>query len=111
MRSYPSLKDKRRYLVFEIISSEKHSYNEARGAITKSVSTFLGASGLAKSKLRLLADKWDGKNQRGILSAERKSVDSIKASFCLANNVGQNRAIIRSLGLSGILKKAINKYY
>ncbi len=108
MRAYPSLKDKRRYIVFEIISSEKHSFNEAREAVNKAVSSFAGASGHAKSKLRLLADKWDGKRQRGIVSAERKSVELVKASFCLA---GQSKAIIRSIGLSGILKKAISKYY
>ncbi|MBI2134028.1 hypothetical protein HYU11_05075 [Candidatus Woesearchaeota archaeon] len=111
MRSLPSLKDKRRYLVFEIISSEKHSFADAKEAVVDAISSFTGTSGLSRSKLRVLQDKWDIKRQRGILSGERKSMDNIKASLCLAGKAGENQAIIRSLGMSGILKKAIKKYY
>lgn len=111
MRAFPSLKEKRRYLVFEVLSGEKHGFAEVKSALLESVSGFFGQHGLAKSKLRVLADKWEYERQRGVIVAERKSVESVKAAFCLAGRVGKSAAVIRCLGVSGILKKAVAKYY
>ena len=111
MRSFPSLKDKKRYLVFEIISEKTHSFEEVKTAVFGAVASFLGTSGIAKSKLKVLADKWNSQKQRGILSADRKSIEHVKAALCLSDNVGESSAIIRSIGVSGIIKKAVKNYY
>ncbi len=111
MRAFPSLREKRRYLVFEVVSGQKHSFEEVKEALLSAVAGFFGSQGIAKLKPRLLADKWDFERQRGVLVAERKGMEKVKAAVCLASRVGKSRAIIRGLGVSGILRKAIAKHY
>ncbi len=111
MRTLPSLKEKRRYLVFEVISERKHGLDEVKKAIMDSLTSFLGASGMAKAKMRMLADKWDEDKQKGVIVMERKNLDSVKAALCMATSVSGEKAIIRSAGASGILKKAVEKFY
>ena len=110
MRTYPSLKEKRRYLVFEIISDRKASFEEVKHAIHDSALGFMGRLGMAKAKLRFISDKWDLEKQTGVLITERKSLDKIRASLCLTTKIGINKAIITSVASSGILKKALSRH-
>ncbi|MBI2141907.1 hypothetical protein HYU15_00265 [Candidatus Woesearchaeota archaeon] len=111
MRAFPSLREKRRYLVFEVVSGQKHIFAEVKEALLSAVSEFFGSREVARFKPRVLADKWDFERQRGVLVAERKGMEKVKAAVCLASRIGKSRAIIRSLGMSGILRKAIAKHY
>lgn len=97
--------------MFEVVSGQKHSFEEVKEALLSAVSGFFGSQGTARFKPRLLSDKWDFERQRGVLVAERKGMEKVRAALCLASGVGKGRAIIRSLGMSGILKKALAKHY
>lgn len=98
-------------MVFEVISEKKHGFDDVRDAVMGAATGFLGISGAAKSKPRLLADRWDMNRQRGILVAERKGMGKVIGALCLLNRIAESPAMIRSLGVSGILKKAIKKHY
>lgn len=107
----PSLREKKRYLAFEVISKEK--VNDAKAvsnAVWHCALQFLGQLGAAKAGLISLDNKWDKERQRGILKVSHRHVDAIKAALALAGKVDDKEVIFRSLGVSGILKKAENRY-
>ena len=107
----PSLREKKRYLVFEIISKERIT---DIGQVSKSIMSyalqFLGQLGAAKAGIIVLNNKWDAQLQRGIIKVSHKHVDALKAALVMATEVGSKEAIFRSIGVSGILNKAERNY-
>ena len=107
----PSLREKKRYLVFEVISKEKvKDIDAVSSAILQASLQFLGQFGAAKAGIVVLNNKWDAEKQRGIMKVSHKHVDDVKASLVFAKKIENKDAIIRSLGVSGILKKAENNF-
>lgn len=104
----PSLRERKRYLVFEIISKAKVSATEAYAKIFESARDFLGNFGLAGAGLIDIKDKY--KNNRGIIRVNHRFVDHMRASFCFIDEIQGKPVIVRSIGASGILKKAQTKY-
>ena len=107
----PSLREKKRYLVFEVISKEKINDAESvSNAIWNCSLQFLGQLGTAKAGLMVLNNKWDSELQRGIIKVSHRHVDAVKAALTFASKIDNSDVIFRSLGVSGILKKAENRY-
>ena len=107
----PSLREKKRYLVFEVISREKISNAESvSNAIWDCSLHFLGQLGTAKAGIMVLKNKWDSTLQRGIIKVSHKHVDAVKAALTFASKIDNTDIIFRSLGVSGILRKAENKF-
>jgi len=107
----PSLRERKRYLAYEVISNNK--FNDAisvNKAILDAAKEFLGNLGMAHAGILPLNDKWDLKNQRGILRVNNKHVDELKASLIFIKNIQGKEAMVKSVGASGILKKAQYKY-
>ena len=107
----PSLREKKRYLVFEIISRKKiNDFNAVSSAIHHYSLQFLGQIGAARAGIIVLNNKWDGTHQRGIIKVGHRHVDELKAALALADKIDDMEVIFRSLGVSGILRKAENNY-
>ncbi|MBI2124389.1 hypothetical protein HYT92_01220 [Candidatus Pacearchaeota archaeon] len=107
----PSLREKKRYLVFEIISKEKINDIEAVSETIQDCSLqFLGKLGAAKAGIIVLNNKWDPERQRGIIKVGHRHVDAMKASLVFISRIENKEAIFRSLGVSGILRKAENNF-
>ena len=70
----------------------------------------IGELGVAKAGIQVLKDCWNTNTQRGIIRINHKSVDEIKASLSLIKNIKNKKATIKSIGVSGILNKAKQKY-
>ena len=107
----PSLREKKRYIAFQVISKEKLSDSgPMAGAIMDSSLQLLGQIGAAKANIMVLSNKWDPKRQAGILKVSNRYVDAVKASFVCTDKIEGREAIIRSLGGSGMLNKAEKEY-
>ena len=107
----PSLREKKRYLVFEVVSNEKiGDINQVSSAIWNASLQFLGQLGTAKAGLMVLSNKWDQKLQRGIIKVSHKHVDAVRAALMFAGKIDNKDAIFRSLGISGILRKAESRF-
>lgn len=107
----PSLREKKRYLVFEIISDDKiTNLNSISNAILDSCHNFLGEIGMAKAGLLILDDKYNKEKQRGIIRVNNKMVNHLKGSLCFIKQIDNKQVIIKSVGVSGILKKAKDKF-
>ena len=103
----PTLREKKRYLAFEIISkSQIKDFSAVSSAVWANLLSFLGEYGAAKAGIWLLPDKYDSKKQRGIIRVANKCVNELKASLALTNSIEGQDVIIRSVHVSGILSKA-----
>ena len=106
----PTLREKKRYLAYEVISKNKfYDTVHVNIAILDAAKEFLGDFGMAKAGI-LPIDKWNEKTQRGIMRVNNKHVDNLKASLIFVKNIDGKDVIIRSVGASGILKKAQQRY-
>jgi len=103
----PSLREKKRYLAFEIVSKGKiKAHSGVSRAIWQGMLSFAGTKGAAQAGLMLLPEKYNERSQRGIARVSHTGVDALKASLALVQDVEGSPAIARSLGVSGSLKKA-----
>ena len=107
----PSLREKKRYLAFEIISKERLSeLNAVSNAIHSASMQFMGYLDAAKAGVMMLSNKWNPSTQRGIIKVGHRHADAMKASLAFISRIENKEVICRSLGVSGILKKAENNY-
>ncbi len=104
----PTLREKNRYLVLEIISDKKFSKKAVQRAIWDTAFDFLGIFGVAK--LSLWVVDWDEKKQKGIVKVNKQSVKEIKTIIALIERIEGKKALPRILGISGTIKAAKKKW-
>ena len=106
----PSLREKKRYLVFKIISKKDIKSSDVSSLIWQSSLSFLGEIGTAKAGIWVLPDKWNQKKQKCMLKKNNKYVDKLKTSLTLIKSFKRQQIIIKSVGVSGMINKADKKY-
>ncbi|MBL7054584.1 hypothetical protein ISS05_02410 [Candidatus Woesearchaeota archaeon] len=107
----PSLREKKRYLAFEVVSKQKiEGFKGVSESIMNSGLMFLGQLGMAKAGAIILKDKWNQEMQRGIIRVNHKQVDNLKAALAFVEKIDDKKVIVQSVGVSGILKKAEDRY-
>jgi len=107
----PTLKEKIRYLAFEVISDHKiNDFNAISKEINDKSLLFLGQLGLAKAGIQILPEKWSLKIQKGLIKVNNKYVNELKSSLTLIEKINNKKVIMKSIGVSGILNKAEKKY-
>lgn len=107
----PSLREKKRYLAFEIVSNTKiESFQSVSRAIWDYSLQFFGEKGVAQAGIWLLSDKYNPKTKRGLIRVNNRYVNDLKSALTLIDEIENNEVIVRSVGVSGILKKAETRY-
>lgn len=107
----PSLREKKRYLAFEVISKDKiTNFDAVSESIFNSTEQFIGKLGMSEAGLLSLKDKWNSNSQRGLLRVNHKNVDKLKAALTMIEKIEEKDVIVKSVGVSGILNKAVDKY-
>ena len=105
----PSLKEKKRYLAFKLISEDKISdFNKVNDSIIAQAMEFMGKFDFSKAGIQVIEDCYKG--DRGIIRMNAKYVDEFKSSLLFLNKINGQNVIFQTVGLSGILKKAKSKY-
>jgi ribonuclease P/MRP protein subunit POP5 len=102
----PSLREKKRYLAFEIISSGHMPKSAVASAIKRSVISYLGILESGRSGLMFLGECYDEASNRGILKVSNRHLDSVRAALALIKDIEGQKVIVRSLFASGIIAKA-----
>ena len=105
MKLRPSLKQKKRYVLFEIKADKEFSLPEVSEAIESSLLRFLGELGLAKASPLFIKEKWNGQKQRFVLKVNHQYVDELKSAVILNKKIKNTPVLIRSIVTSGTLKK------
>lgn len=106
----PSLREKKRYVVFQVISGQPVTAQEASDAVMKACRDYLGELGMSKAGIIMLHDKWQHASQRGVMRVSHKEVRNVRTALMLVKSIGSREAIITTKGMSGILKKAIQRF-
>ncbi len=103
----PSLKERKRYLAFKVISNEKVTDSEAVShEIWEKVLENMGAFEAAKAGVWVLAEHYDKKNQTGVIRVNNRYVDQLKSSLMFVEQIQQKDVVIKSMTVSGLLNKA-----
>jgi RNase P/RNase MRP subunit POP5 len=107
----PSFREKKRYLVFEVLSNSRiKAVSEVSKAIVSHSLSFSGTFGVASAGLMVLPDKYHPESQRGMLRVGHRHVDHARAALATIRSIGNQPVIVRSVGASGIMRKAESKY-
>ncbi len=101
----PSLREKKRYLAFEVVSESILSKKSVMLSIKLKINQALGTFETAKAGIMFLPDKYNQQKQRGILKVNHDYLDKVKASLCLIKKIDNQKAIVRSLSASGMINK------
>jgi RNase P/RNase MRP subunit POP5 len=100
MKLLPALKQKKRYIVFEI--DKKFSNEVLKQAIMDGLLQFLGEFGVAKAAPLFIKQK----SNRFILKVAHTAVDEVKAALILIQTIKKTPVVIKSVITSGTIKKA-----
>jgi ribonuclease P/MRP protein subunit POP5 len=104
----PTLRDKHRYIAFQVIGERPFKKDETKKAIWEASLSALGFLGSARAKPWFIA--FDEKSQTGIVRVDRKHVEELRFALVLLTRVDGSRAIIRTLGVSGTIKRLKKKF-
>ena len=106
MKLLSSLKEKKRYLVFEIIAEKRFSRSEIEEAVSQALLSFIGELGVSKAAPLFIRERFDPERQRFILKVNHQHVHEAKAALALIKSIKNTGLIIRSLTATGAIKKA-----
>ena len=98
-------------MAFEIISERQiESFSMVSKEIQETALEYLGELGCAEAGIVMLPDRYNKEKQRGLIRVNNRSVDKLKSTLALIEQIGSQNVIVRSRGTSGILKKAEGKF-
>jgi ribonuclease P/MRP protein subunit POP5 len=106
----PTLRERKRYIVYEIISEHNFNIKEISKSILESVEKCFGCIGSAKAGILFPADNFNENHQKGIIRVSHKEVDNVRFALMTITKINNTKVIFRTIGVSGILKKAKNKF-
>lgn len=104
----PTLRDKHRYIAFQIIGERPFKKDEIKRAIWDASLSTLGTLGSARTKPWFI--KFDEKSQTGIVRVDRKHVEELRFALTLVTEINGSKAIFRTLGVSGTIKRLKKKF-
>lgn len=111
----PTLRINKRYIVFELITQKQLSRLELIQIIWNNCLYYYGEIETSNFRLWLMRmfdfeSKGDDYITKGILQCDRDCVEKVKVALCLANTFDNNKIVFHTLGVSGTIKSAINKF-
>ncbi len=95
-----TLREKKRYVLFELVSEETFKREEIVTSIWDSCLEFLGELGTSRTSL------WvhECENNEGIVSCNTHSVDEIIVCLSLIEEIENKKITVRVKGVSGTIK-------
>lgn len=109
MRKLPSSRESRRYIVFRVHAEGEIDYESVKNAVWNSILNWLGEGDMAKAKIRILKNLWDGRSKKGFVQCSPKFVDDVKVSLALIHQIGDSRVAFQTLRVSGTIKSGKEK--
>ena len=106
MKTLPTLREKKRYMAFEVMSEQSITRSDLSLEIVNSIYSLFGDTGTCQINAALLS--YDGKY--GIVRCEREKTTDTRAALACINRIHGSRVSILVLGISGTVKGAIEKF-
>ncbi len=105
-RLLPSLRAKKRYLAFELISEEPASRSDVVKEIMSSASSLLGDANASECDIKILGFE----DRKGIIQCSHAKVKETRASLAVLTRINGKRATLHILGTSGTVKRVTEKF-
>lgn len=105
-RLLPSLRAKKRYLAFELISEVPVIRSDLVKEVMSSVSSLLGDVTASECDIKILGFE----DSKGIIQCSHTKVKETRASLATLTRVNGKRATVHILGASGTIKRATEKF-
>jgi ribonuclease P/MRP protein subunit POP5 len=99
-----SLRERERFIKFQVLSTEKISYEDLEQAIWNTLLDFYGEEGVSKIGLWIIKNLWDDEKKIGVIKCNHLSVQKVIAGLSLISRLGDTRIIIKILKVSGTIK-------
>jgi len=100
----PSLREKDRYISFQVISEESITYDDLEQAIWNTMLDFFGELGVSKTSLWIVKNLYDPEKQVGVIRCNNKSVPQVLAGLGLISRLGDIRVTFKILKISGTIR-------
>lgn len=97
----PTLKERKRYLAFEVIAEKELSWESIRKAVTLAIKSYIGLDGMASAGIQFVKNN----QNKGILRMNHMYLNKIRASLLFIREIDNQQVIVRSVRASGILNK------
>ena len=98
----PTLKERKRYVVYQVLTA--HPLRRSiRDELLASLTRQLGVQGMAEAGILSVTHDQDA--QTGILRVSHAHVAKLRAALLMTTHLGRTKVCIRTLGVSGILRK------
>ena len=104
VRCLPSMRGKKRYVVFRVISDGRVDYAAVRDALWSSMTQWIGEAGLARAGVKVVRNLWNQSEQTGFIQVSPRYVDQVKVAMGLIHQVGDQRVIFQSIRVSGTIR-------
>lgn len=109
LRKLPSIREKKRYIVFRLHSNEPVAYQDAKNAIMNSINNWLGDNDMARARVWVIKNLWNQKEQSGFVRCSHRFVDELKVALGLVHQIGDQRVIIQSMHVAATIKSGKSK--
>lgn len=109
----PHLRNKKRYLAFEVISEKPLNREEVISLIWGAAGALYGSCGVSRFDLwvvKIWPCKSNQNQVKGILRCSREEVSAVRSIFPLINRFKGKRVVFHTLGISGTIKSAKSKF-
>ena len=105
----PALREKKRYVVYKVEAAQALDMHTAQEDIITQLQAYLGV--FQSASAGIMPIKYNKQKQQGILRVNHTAVDLVKSCFVMITKINNKQASVRTLGVSGILKKAKENYF
>jgi ribonuclease P/MRP protein subunit POP5 len=102
------LREKKRYLAYEVIADHALAYNDIATAIHETMDRWLGEVQMAHAGIMILDETWNQETQRGLIRINHNYLDYVKSGLLFVDKIDSTPVLVKSVGASGIIKKAKN---
>ena len=100
----PTLREKDRYISFQVISEEPIIYEDLEQSIWNVMLDFFGELGVARTSMWIIKNLYDSKEQVGVIRCNNKSVQQVIAGLGLISRLGDTRVTFKILNVSGTIR-------
>ena len=109
LKKPPSMRAKKRYLIFRLHSDSPTSYQDVKNAIWSSVLNWLGENESSMADIHIVKNLWRPNDQTGFIRCHPKYVDQVKMALALIHQIGDEKVIFQTLRVTGTIKSGKEK--
>ncbi len=107
----PSLRQPKRYIIFEIIGENPVEYGSVVSSVWNKLFELYGDFGTSEMNMWIIENLFSMEKQRGVIKCSHKEVEKMRTALTLINIINEVKVIVNVLGVTGTVKSAEKKYF